>query len=300
MNADELLIFARVVECGSFSAAAQRLGLPKSSVSRRIAALEDALGERLLTRSTRHLAVTEFGSQLFEHAQRLADAVDAAAAFAENRQAEPSGRLRVSMPSDLAYLLLAPAIAEFSRRYPQVELELDLSPRRADLIGESFDFALRMGELPDDATLVARRIATFGAGLVASPGYVAEHGMPEHPLDLARHRALRLLTRELRPGRWRLQHGSEHWEGVPPGGIAANSLGVQLRLALLGAGIAGLTDSLVKEHLASGALLRVLPEWSLPTHTAWAVMPGRRLIPARVRVFIEALREALGAPGEDA
>ncbi|HOW62585.1 MAG TPA: LysR family transcriptional regulator, partial [Candidatus Contendobacter sp.] len=138
---NDLLIFARVAEVGSFSRAADRLGLPKSTVSRRIALLEERLGERLMLRTTRRLTLTDFGEQLLEHARQVAVEVDAARALAEHRQARPSGRLRVSMPSDFANLLLADMVAAFITLHPEVTLELDLSPRRVDLLGESFDIA---------------------------------------------------------------------------------------------------------------------------------------------------------------
>ena len=138
---NDLLIFARVAEVGSFSRAADRLGLPKSTVSRRIALLEERLGERLMLRTTRRLTLTDFGEQLLEHARQVAVEVDAARALAEHRQARPSGRLRVSMPSDFANLLLADMVAAFIALHPEVTLELDLSPRRVDLLGESFDIA---------------------------------------------------------------------------------------------------------------------------------------------------------------
>ena len=166
---NDLLLFARVADAGSFSRAAVAAGLPKSTLSRRIAALEAQLGERLLLRTTRRLAVTDFGHGVLEHARQIAADVEAAAALAQHRQAEPSGRLRVSMPSDFGNVVLGQRLADFIARHPTIELELDLSPRRVDLVGENFDVALRMGDLPDDATLAARRLAVFSHGLYAAP-----------------------------------------------------------------------------------------------------------------------------------
>lgn len=297
MQADDLLLFARVVEAGSFSRAAEWAGLPKSTVSRRIAALEKRLGEALLLRTTRRLGLTDFGQGLLEHARRLAEEVDAARALAEHRQAEPRGRLRVSMPSDFAALLLPQMLADFSLRYPGIALELDLSARRVDLIAEQFDLALRAGELADDATLVARRLCRFQVGLVASPGYLARHGVPQHPSDLTAHRALRLLGNDGEPRPWRLACGQEHWEGQACGNLSANSLGLLIRLAATGAGIAGVAGRFVAHEIAAGSLVPVLPHWSLPCATMWAVTPGRRLLPARTRVFMDALRAVLPEAG---
>jgi DNA-binding transcriptional LysR family regulator len=153
---NDLLLFARIVEAGSFTRAADRVNLPKSTVSRRLAMLETTLGERLLQRTTRKLVVTEFGASLYEHARRLADEVEAAGALAQHRQGEPSGKLRISAPGDFANSTLNHVIARFLERYPAVTLEMDLTPRRVDLVAENFDIAIRMGDLPDDATLSAR------------------------------------------------------------------------------------------------------------------------------------------------
>lgn len=295
---NDLLIFARVAQAGSFSRAAERIGLPKSSVSRRIALLEERLGERLMLRTTRRLTLTEFGEQLLEHARLVADEVDAVAALTEHRQARPSGRLRVSMPSDLANLLLTDMLAAFVVLHPAISLELDLSPRRVDLLGENFDLVVRIGELPDDALLVARRMAVFSAGLYAAPGYLAGRGDPASPDDLAQHDALRLLGRDGEAAGWTLISGSKRWEGVPPGRTTANSPELLVKFAVAGAGIAAVPDHLAAGGVRSGALRRVMPDWCLPSHTAWAVFPGRRLMPAKTRAFLDMLEAALAdAPG---
>ncbi|MBI4754499.1 MAG: LysR family transcriptional regulator [Betaproteobacteria bacterium] len=293
MNPNDLLLFARVVDSGSFSGAAQRLGLPKSSVSRRVAALEAAVGERLLTRTTRRLTLTDFGQSLLEHARRVAEESDAATALAQHRQARPSGRLRVSMPADFAELLLPATLAGFAQANPAIVVDLDLSPRRVDLVAENFDLALRMGDLPDDATLVARRLADFEIGLFAAPTYLVRHGTPAVPDDLLRHTGLRLLSRTGDAVPWRLARRNEQWEQVAPGTVAANSPALLVRLALQGAGIVGAACHFVAPHLARGELVRLLPQWTLPPVTAWAVMPGRRLLPAKTRVFLDALLAAL-------
>ncbi|WP_172203177.1 LysR family transcriptional regulator [Niveibacterium sp. COAC-50] len=292
-DANDLLLFARVAESGSFSRAAERVGLPKSTVSRRIAALEANLGERVLTRTTRRLTLTDFGQGLLEHANRLAEEVDAAAALAEHRQSEPSGRLRVSMPADFAATVLADMLVDFAERYPAVTLELDLSPRRVDLVGENFDLAVRMGDLPDDATLVARRLADVRPGLFASPRYLAAHGTPSEPPALLDHRAVHLLSRDGDPAIWRLRRGNERWEGNPPGRLIANSMGLMIGFALRDAGIALVPQDFVAAHVARGELSRVLPDWAAPPVTAWAVMPSRRWVPAKTRAFVDRLTETL-------
>ena len=291
--AADLMIFARVVEAGSFSAAAMRLGLPKSSVSRRVAAFEARLGERVFERSTRRLALTDFGRSLVDHGRRLVEAVDAVDVQAEQRRARPTGVLRVSMPGDFAMLTLPRLLAGFSRRHPAVEVQLDLSPRHVDLLAEGFDLAVRMGPLPDDTSLVARRLVDFETGLVASPDYLARRGVPLGPSDLPRHDGLTLLTRDGQPCAWLLQCGDERWEGRIGGRLSANSMGTLVQLATAGAGIAAVSLHYAVEQLDRGGLVRVLPGWLMPAVPAWAVMPTNRLIPPKTRVFVDALRRYL-------
>jgi DNA-binding transcriptional LysR family regulator len=293
IDPNDLLIFASVAELGSFSRAAERLGLPKSTVSRRLAALEQRLGERLLLRTTRRQSLTEFGLQLLEHARQVVLEVEAVTALSERRQATPSGRLRVSMPSDFANLLLADTLAAFIALYPAIQLELDLSPRRVDLLGESFDVVLRIGNLPDDASLAARRLAVFSLGLYASPNYLAEHGEPVDPDDLARHAAIRMLQANGEPAPWTLAKGEQRWQGIPPGRASANAPELLIRLACAGAGIAAVPDYFAAPDVRRGALRRVLPGWCLPSTTAWAVFPERKLMPVKTRVFIDMLQTAL-------
>lgn len=290
---NDLLIYARVAEARSFSRAAERLGLPKSTVSRRVALLEERLGERLMLRTTRRLALTEFGAQLLEHARQLAAEVDAVQALSEFRQVRPSGRLRVSMPSDFAILLLGDMLSAFSALHPAVALELDLSPRRVDLLGENFDLAIRIGNLPDDALLAARRIAVFSCGLYAAPAYLAEHGEPARPTDLMHHLTVRLLRANGEAAPWTLLRADERWEGLPPGRVTANSPELLIRLASTGGGIVAVPEYFARPAVREGALRRVLPEWSPPAVTAWAVFPGRRLMPAKTRAFLDMLDAAL-------
>jgi DNA-binding transcriptional LysR family regulator len=310
-DADDLLLFARVAETGSFSRAAERVQLPKSTVSRRIAALEKRLGERLLQRTTRKLVITDFGQGVLDHARALAGEVDAALAFALYRQARPSGRLRVSMPGDFASVALEEAIAGFVRDFPEIELEVDLSPRRVDLIGENFDLAIRMGELQDDTQLAARRLALFSTGLYASPAFLREHGEPMTPDALATLPALMLLSRAGDAVPWDVSPRPDGTAGeaprhasapvarlVPKHSVRANSPELLIRLARNGAGIASASDFFAEPYLQRGELVRVLPGWRTPDAPAWAVFPGRRLMPSKTRAFIDMLSKALAACAE--
>jgi DNA-binding transcriptional LysR family regulator len=293
---NDLLLFAQVVEDGSFSAASQHLGVPKATLSRRLSLLEARLGERLLLRTTRKLTLTEFGHGVLEHARQVAAEARAAAELAQHRQARPSGRLRVSMPSDFANVVLSQLLAEFIAHHPGVTLELDVSPRRVDLIGENFDLAIRMGALGDDASLAARRLAEFSTGLYAAPAYLALRGRPAEPEQLMEHDALRLLRRDRQDHVWTLERDGVHWEGVVPARAIANSPEVLVRLARAGSGIAALADHFALPYVQAGELEAVLPAWRLPSVTAWAVFPGRRLMPARTRAFLDALAAEFTGP----
>ena len=289
LEPNDLLLFARVVDESSFSRAAERLGLPKSTVSRRVAALEMQLGERLLLRTTRKLTVTDFGLAVLEHARHVVEDVAAAASLAQNRQVQPSGRLRVSMPGDLANFVLAPLLAEFVLNYPSITLEVDLSARFVDLIGENFDVAIRMGDLRDDASLAARRVAVFTGSLYAAPAYLARRGTPSEPEALMEHDALHILARTGDAMPWVLNRAEQRWQGIPPARAMANSPELLMRMALKGAGITVINDHFAVPYLQRGELVQVLPDWRLPSVSAWTVFPGRRLMPARTRVFIDAL-----------
>lgn len=294
LDANDLILFAHIMEAGSFSKAAERTGLPKSTLSRRITALEAKLGERLLTRSTRRLAITEFGERILDHAKRLLEETEAASAMALHRQGTPRGVLRVSMPPDFRELDLTPLLLQYASSYPEVRLELDLSPRRVDLLAERFDLAVRAASrLPDDGTLVARKLCEMSNGLYASPAYLKRYGIPASPPELLDHIGLRLIGGNGEALPWRLARGNETWEGLPNGPLAVNSPGLQRDLAAHGMGIVALDERFAEKMVEQGLLQRVLPEWCLPTVTLWCVTPGRRLMPARTTAFIELLREAL-------
>lgn len=295
LHANDLILFAHIVEAGSFTRAAGQTGLPKATLSRRLADLENALGERLLQRSTRRLSVTEFGERMLEHARRLLEESEAATALAQHRRLAPHGTLRVSLPPEYHELCLVEVVDAFAARYPEVRLQLDLSARRVDLVAERFDLAVRAAaHLPDDRLLVARRIKTLCGGLYASPGYLRRHGTPRAPAELAPHVGLAMVGSGGEQEPWRLNDGAERWEGLPERTLAANSLGLQQALALRGLGIAPLSDRFAGDWVRQGALARVLPGWSLPPTMIWCVTPGRRLLPRRTEAFIETLQAVLG------
>ena len=200
------------------------------------------------------------------------------------------------MASDLG--VLAPFVAEFLRTYPLITMEIDVSVRTVDLVGENFDVALRVGvgPLKDDASLAARPVLLLQGGLYAAPGYLKKRGLPRAPDGLFEHDAVHGLTKSGEPLRWSLQRGNVRWEGVPPARVSTNSPEEVLRLAAEGAGIVLAVHATAKPYVRTGELTRVLPEWAFPPATLWAVFPGRRLMPAKTRVFLDALKAKFDNP----
>ena len=296
LDSNDLILFARVMENGSFSRAAEQTGLPKSTLSRRITQLEETLGERLLTRSTRQLSITEFGAQMLEHANRLLEESEAALALAQNRQAVPRGVLRIAAPTDLIALDLSDLLTRFAEKYPQVKLHFDLSSRRVDLAADGFDLALRVAlRLPDDDLLVARRMGDLPAHLYASPAYLKRRGTPDQPDDLRQHNVLGQIDSGGHLVPWQLTQAGSKWSWSPETALTANAPSFLRDLASHGMGIVALPDRMAKEGVGKGFLSAVLPDWQLPTPTIWCVTPGRRLLPSRTVVFIDMLRDALQA-----
>ena len=297
LSADDYILFASIVEQGSLVRASEHLAMPKATVSRRLTNLEAALGQRLLLRTTRRLTLTEFGQEFLDHCRRVAEEVATTQDFVRSQEAQPRGRLRVSMPGDYARQHFSRAIATFIETYPEIQLDLDLTSRRVDLIGERFDLAIRMGALENDSTLVARKIDEQGFGLYASPIYLALHSAPKHPDELGYHAAVRLLSARGSAVPWKLVRGKAVWEGVPPGRLALNSPDMIQQLLLDGAGIGALPDGFVSEDVRLKRLVRVLPEWRLPTVPAWAVMPMRRYLPAKTRIFLDHIERYMEKKG---
>jgi DNA-binding transcriptional LysR family regulator len=288
---NDMAVFVEVVKARSFRRAAEVIGMPNSTLSRRISGLEKAIGLRLLHRTTRRIELTEAGQLYFERCKRIVDEARLAHEQLGEMLAQPSGVLRASLPVDFASIYLAPLIAEFARRYPGISFEFDLTPRRVDLVTEPFDVAIRMGESPD-SNLIARQLARLPLYLYASPRYLEIFGEPNQPADLTRHESFLLPTQ---PGTWTLHHGDETVEVAVGGRFRLNGIGMIRRLATLDLGIAMLAEEIVAEDLAAGRLRRVLPQWQGTPIPVYAVTETR-LLPAKTQRFIEFLRERLGRP----
>ncbi|MFZ4965505.1 LysR family transcriptional regulator [Pseudomonas gingeri] len=285
---NDMALFVEVVKAKGFRGAAEVLGMPNSTLSRRISALEKAIGLRLLHRTTRRVEVTEAGQIYFERCKRIVDEARLAHEQLGDIVAQPRGVLRVSFPVDFAITYLAPLIAEFASLYPQIRFDFDLTSRRVDLVSEPFDVAIRMGE-SEDSQLIARPLLTLVSSLYASPAYLDAFGMPGTPADLERHQCLNIQ----KSGMWTLSDGVQTRSVAAAGRYRVNSVGMLRRLAALGQGIVLMPEEVVADELDKALLCRVLPEWQGNPMTVYA-MTETRLLPAKTQRFIEFLRERLG------
>ncbi|PFH28856.1 LysR family transcriptional regulator [Burkholderia sp. JKS000303] len=281
---NDMALFVEVVKARGFRSAAQALGMPNSTLSRRIGALEKAIGLRLLHRTTRRIELTEAGQLYFERCKRIVDDARLAHEQLGEWLAEPTGVLRASFPVDFAVLYLTPLIVEFANRYPQLTFDFELTSRRVDLVSEPFDVAIRMGESAD-SQLVARRLATFRNHLYASPRYLERAGEPREPDDLRRHECLSVRRNDV----WVLNDGRRRVE-VPVGArYNVNSVGMIRQLAVHEGGIVRLPEAVVADDVAAGRLRRVLPGWEGAPVPVYA-MTETRLLPAKTQHFIAFLR----------
>ncbi|WP_375452366.1 LysR family transcriptional regulator [uncultured Devosia sp.] len=281
--------FAAVVRSGSFTAAARQLNVSPAMVGRRIQALEQRHGIKLIERTTRSQRLTELGHEFLARSDAV---ILAAQALDEITQTGPlSGRVRLSAPATLGTRRLPSAMAQFTAAHPGIVLEMSLSDRRVDLVAEGYDVAVRVGVLPP-SSLMARRIGTYRFACCAAPAFLARHGTPRHPSELERARCL--LNLNLRPrNRW-IFHDADD---VPltvevGGGIEIDNGEAQRAMAVDGAGIVYLPRDLVAPDLERGALVEILTAWSLPTRPVYAVHPSRHLVPRRVTALIDALADA--------
>jgi DNA-binding transcriptional LysR family regulator len=285
---EDLRIFVATVDERSFTAAADRLQFSKQFVSRRVMALEAGLGVQLLVRNTRKLAVTELGQAFYERAKRiLADVADAEEAMS-SRRSSPRGLLRVSAPMSFGTSHLSPLLADFMKANPEVRIDLELSDRVVDVIGEGFDMALRIGTLTD-STLIAQRLAEIRMIACCSPGYAAARRLPATPADLARHACL-LYGREGRTGWEFIVDGARRAFDVR-GPLRANNGEVIRDAAIAGLGIALQPEFIVSAALASGALIEVLDDFDSPPLVLYAVYPQHRERAVTIRAFAHYLRQ---------
>jgi DNA-binding transcriptional LysR family regulator len=285
LNAASVLV--RVVQEGSFRGAARILGMPKSTVSRKVAELEEQLGVQLLQRTTRTLALTDAGAAFVEEAEGAMARFDAAEAAVSELQREPRGKLRVTTTIPLGETFLAPIVADFLAAYPALEVMVHLADRQVDLVAERFDLAIRTGALPD-SSLVARLVGSSTYRVVASPEYLARHGTPRRPSNLSGHPCLRFsrLGTAVKTT-WPFGKGKRAIE-VPVGGrLVSDDFVVLRRAAERGLGIARLPNVVVHESVQAGLLVTVLDAFAPPPTPVHILHVGARHLPPRTRAFID-------------
>ncbi|MBX9913386.1 MAG: LysR family transcriptional regulator [Pseudomonadaceae bacterium] len=282
MGLDDALIFTRVVECHSFTLAASGLGMQKSTVSRRIALLEERLGVRLLNRTTRKLRLTEVGQAYYERCRQIMlDFAEAEQAVMQ-LQLQPSGLLRITAPIEFGQLFLGRVLGAFMREYPEITAEVELTSRRVDPVEEGVDIAMLVGQ-PQDSTLIARPLLMSARSLCASPAYLQQHGTPQVVGQLSEHRAILLPSDS--PRYWPLLGQAVACQRV----LSCNNITFAREAALAGAGIAGLPLMISREEVASGRLIEVLPAAQLPSAEIFAVYPSRRFQTMKVKAFLDFL-----------
>lgn len=296
MNKLELLrTFVRVTELSSFTQAGERLGLPRSTVSEHVQALEELLGTRLLQRTTRKVQATQDGRVLYERSKDLLAHMEELEGLFRQDEAQLAGRIRVDMPNVMARELILPRLPQFMDLHPLIELEISSTDRQVDLLAEGFDCVLRVGAQPDQS-VVARLLCSMPMLNCVSPGYVQRHGVPHTLADLAEHR----LVHYVRPLGAR-SPGFEYQQGnkvhrVPMAGrVTVNSTDAYKAACLGGFGLAQMPALGIREQLASGELLAVLPEYPAPALDVSLLYAGQRHLPLRVRVFMDWLAVTLQA-----
>lgn len=293
LSLDLFAVFARVAETGSFSKAARDLGLSKATVSKRVAELEAALGVALVSRTTRRAALTEAGERALVRAQRIVEEADAARDEAVEARAAPKGRLRVAAPITFGVRYLAEALPAFLSVYPDIDLDLSLSDKTIDLIGEGFDVAVRI-RTPEDSSLVARKLAPVRAHVVATPAYWRAHGKPKHPEDLTKHAVFSYANAPQ----------SVAWRFDGPGGERV-AVRVQSRFTYdnadvieaslcAGLGVARQPDFICWKDMAEGRLEAVLQRWTAPEMWLHLLTPPGRNPARKVRAFSDFMHDRFG------
>ncbi|TBT27303.1 LysR family transcriptional regulator [Vibrio parahaemolyticus] len=282
-------LFVEVCKVMNFRQAAESLDMPSSTLSRRISKLEQDIGLRLLHRTTRKVELTEAGQIYYERCKRIVDEANLAHEQLGAMLEQPSGLLRASVPVDFAIIYMAPLLAEFAALYPGIKIELDMTPRQVDLISENVDVAIRMGN-PPDSNLIARKLTEFKSQLFASPDYLALVGIPEHPDELKHYDCIAFPKTD----DWTLINGNESLSVEIGGKFRVNNVGMMKRLAVLSQGVLMLPESAIEEELEHKQLTPILKNWyglSLPVFA----LTETRLLPAKVRVFVNFLREKLAS-----
>jgi len=283
-------VFVAAATAGSFAAAAQALEISAVMVGKHVQALEQQLGARLIERSTRRQTLTEIGAAYLERCRDVIASVAAADHVAENLRADPQGSLRISAPATYGEQRLTPVIAEYTARYPKVRIDLVLSNRVIDMAEEGVDVTIRSGPIAD-TTLIARPLQPGRVLVAASPAYLKRHGTPRHPSDLARHNCLVFAGAG---ASWRFRRGEEKVEVSVQGTLVSNTGASLVMAAIAGMGVTLQADVLMEPAMEAGRLVRLLPQWELPTRAMHILRRPEARPSAKVRSFVDFVLERLG------
>ena len=292
---DSMRVFAKVVESSSFAGAAARLDISASMVTLHVKELEERLGVRLLNRTTRKVSLTETGRAYYERCTRLLADLEETEQAVSDMHAAPRGELHVSATPAFGILQLAPAMSDFTTRFPAISVELMLSERKVDLVEEGFDVAVQVGELPD-SSLITRQLAPCRMVVCGAPSYFEKHGKPRTPVDLTAHNCLTVAgTGSPHYHAWRLMAADGAALNIlPMGNLRTNSGAVLIVAAIAGHGLAFLPTYLVGDALQSGRLVTVLDDYMAPPLPLRALYPHNRYLSAKVRVFVDFLTARFG------
>ena len=292
MALDDIEIFVKVVEHKSFSVAAQLLRLPKSTVSRRISQIEEQLKVKLLNRTTRHLSPTPIGQAYYEKCIVVLDRLEEAQDVIKGLQAEPKGRLRLTVPQELGFFYLTDIIPDFLKSYPEIVLELELANRIVDLVEEGFDLALRIGNLPD-SSLTAVKVLNMQGGIYASPEFLKNNLLPLHPSEIQRDECIQFRTTHTHA--WKFHHDLEgKIEIMPTGRIQVNSMHYVCQFAVQGFGLAAINKIVAFPYIQTGKLVEILKDYPLDFPDIFAVYPSRKYTSPNIRAFIDYVKPRLG------
>lgn len=292
-KSSEIAVFVEVARKGSFSAAARRMHLTPSAVSKLISRMEERLGSRLFNRTTRKLSLTEGGHLFFQRCTEILGEIEAAEDLLAGYQQSPKGELTVSCSPGFARFRLLPLVPKFLEQHPDLDLNLQTSGEKLDLLAHNIDVAVRLGKL-QDSSLIARPLGESHRIICASPGYLAAHGRPKKPDDLVQHNCLTIATdREF--NRWTVIRGARQQVVTVSGNLVSNSLDSLYEMALKGLGIINLAEFIVADELRAGRLVPALEGYRSDSQPIHAVYPHRRHLPAKVRVFVDFMIQEMTA-----
>jgi DNA-binding transcriptional LysR family regulator len=296
MDLNEVAVFIKVVQAGSFSRAAKLLGMPNSTVSSKVSSLEKRLGTTLIQRTTRKLNITPAGQSYFKRCIQGLEEIEAAEVEIASIQGEPQGLLRITAPNELGSSVLPNLISDFVSRFPKVRVEILLTERRIDLLAEGVDLAIRAGELKD-STLIAKKVGAVYFALLASPKYLKNKGEPTHPRELRQHQCIQFTP--LGVDEWKLSGPKGALNVAVPGRVMVNDMTMVKILAVRGDGIALLPSHFCHAEIVSGKLVRILPDWRTGLNPVHFVYPAQRFVTPKLSAFIAFATDVIKQSFED-